>query len=201
MEKLTNNPGLQHIAEEIFLNLAYDSLEKCQEIDESWKSILKDPLFWLKKCIKNGQLKETKKSAWIKSVQNARGTNMEEHVIQHLKYISEVSYPIELSIYLERADKYMEFGFSIIYWQGDSCIHRVTSGGLADLAGLEKDDKVVEVNGFIVGGDYSSWNRARRILREVDTSSTIDMKIIRQTPDLYKLTFNEDTKMRISALI
>ena len=45
MENLTNNPGLQHIAEDIFLNLTSDNIEKCQEVDESWKSMLKDPLF------------------------------------------------------------------------------------------------------------------------------------------------------------
>ena len=86
MENLTNNPGLQHIAEDIFLNLTSDSIEKCQEVDESWKSMLKDPLFWLKKCIKNGHLKKTK-SAWEKAVQITRGTNMEECVMEHLKII------------------------------------------------------------------------------------------------------------------
>ena len=88
MENLTNNPGLQHIAEDIFLNLTSDSIEKCQEVDESWKSMLKDPLFWLKKCIKNGHLKKTK-SAWEKAVQITRGTNMEECVMEHLKIISD----------------------------------------------------------------------------------------------------------------
>ena len=91
MEKLTNNPGLQHVSEEIFLNLTFDCLEKCQDVDESWKSILKDPLFWLKKCIQNGHLKETK-NAWKKAVQIARGTNMEECVMEHLKNVSKNSW-------------------------------------------------------------------------------------------------------------
>ena len=49
MENLTNNPGLQHIAEEIFWNLDNESLANCVKVNRVWKKIL-NPSFWLKKC-------------------------------------------------------------------------------------------------------------------------------------------------------
>ena len=49
MDILINNPGLKHLAEKIFLNLEFKNLEMCARVNESWRSILKDPLFWIHK--------------------------------------------------------------------------------------------------------------------------------------------------------
>ena len=49
MENLTNIPGLQHIAEEIFLNLDNESLVNCFKVNRLWKNILNSS-FWIKKC-------------------------------------------------------------------------------------------------------------------------------------------------------
>ena len=49
METIIKCPGLQHLAENIFLNLSYESLEECQLINEQSKEILKKPMFWLDK--------------------------------------------------------------------------------------------------------------------------------------------------------
>ena len=53
LEKILNNPGLQHLAENIFDNLKYEDLEICQGINQSSKQILdhqmKKPMFWLRK--------------------------------------------------------------------------------------------------------------------------------------------------------
>ena len=35
MEKIINNPGLQHLAENVFLNLNYADLKKCQLINQA----------------------------------------------------------------------------------------------------------------------------------------------------------------------
>ena len=68
MEKLTNNQGFQHIAETIFLQLDPLILETCRDVNKSWKKILEDPSFWLKKCFQSGLLKssseKTTASAW-----------------------------------------------------------------------------------------------------------------------------------------
>ena len=40
LENIFNYPGLQHLAEKIFLNLDYEDLEKCQLINQSTTQIL-----------------------------------------------------------------------------------------------------------------------------------------------------------------
>ena len=49
MENLTNIPGFQHIAQEIFLNLDNESLVNCFKVNRLWKNILNSS-FWMKKC-------------------------------------------------------------------------------------------------------------------------------------------------------
>ena len=49
MEKIINNPGLQHLAEKVFFNLNVEDLEICAQINQSCKKILENPMFWLRK--------------------------------------------------------------------------------------------------------------------------------------------------------
>ena len=48
-QRIIENPGLQHIVETIFVNLKYEDLLTCRHINKSTKSILDNPLIWLKK--------------------------------------------------------------------------------------------------------------------------------------------------------
>ena len=75
MEKIINNPGLQHLAENIFLNLNYADLKKCQLINQSARQILENPMFWIKELIRKGLSKENQKD-WIK--ENQAETNLEK---------------------------------------------------------------------------------------------------------------------------
>ena len=69
MEKIIN-PGLQHLAESIFLNLNGEDLKACQLINRSANQILdNNPMFWIKKCTQKGLSKENKDD-WIKAVQS-----------------------------------------------------------------------------------------------------------------------------------
>ena len=52
MDTIVKSPGLQHLAENIFLNLSYESLEKCRLINEQCKEIVENPMFYLKKFIR-----------------------------------------------------------------------------------------------------------------------------------------------------
>ena len=72
MEKIINNPGFQHLAENIFLNLNYEDLKKCQFINQSTKDIWKYPMFWIK---------------WIKfkCIQESLSKSYEEKIILYLK--------------------------------------------------------------------------------------------------------------------
>ena len=49
MDPITNNPGLQHITEDILLNLDFKNLKICQSVNKKFGEILANPIFWLKK--------------------------------------------------------------------------------------------------------------------------------------------------------
>ena len=67
MDLITNSPGLQHLADEIFKHLNYIDLEKCAQVNESWKIICENPYLLLSSCIFNGYLKDNK-SAWKQKI-------------------------------------------------------------------------------------------------------------------------------------
>ena len=88
MELLTNNPGLQFLAEEIFLNLNWKELaQKCVHVNDSWKSIIHNPTFLLQLCIRDyGQLFQENESAWKKELQlTKKDTDLKENFTQYLK--------------------------------------------------------------------------------------------------------------------
>ena len=72
MDLITKTPGLQHISEEIFMNLDSEYLSTCQEVNTLWKELIKNPKFWLKKCNSiTSVVKLTKKRQmeWKKAIQ------------------------------------------------------------------------------------------------------------------------------------
>ena len=85
MEKITHNPGFLHIAETIFLQIDSQKLESCQEVNESWKKILEDPSFWLKKCFQSGLVQSEKKAAWTNAIQILKNSNLEMELLCLLK--------------------------------------------------------------------------------------------------------------------
>ena len=73
MEVIIQNPGLQHIVEEIFLHLDFKDILNCSLINRSCRNILRNPIFWLKKCLKNGLLKKHH-GAWARAIQLTKKT-------------------------------------------------------------------------------------------------------------------------------
>ena len=53
MDSFTKNPGLFHISEKIFKFLDQNSLMDCRMVNKSWKQVLDQPIFWLKKLNSN----------------------------------------------------------------------------------------------------------------------------------------------------
>ena len=106
MDNLTQNPGLTHIAEVIFLNLNYSHILECSHVHESWKKIQNRPNFWLQKCAQNPEFKN--KSAWKKLIQLTSPTDQtKEDNIYHKYTVLEKN----LTSYL----KYKSFSFFTIY--------------------------------------------------------------------------------------
>ena len=72
METILNNPGLQHLSEEVFWNLDAEKLKICAQVNQSWKQILQTPIFCLRK-FKNLSMKN--RIDWIKVVQDLKDRN------------------------------------------------------------------------------------------------------------------------------
>ena len=101
MDFITKNPGLQHIVEETFMNLDYENLLKCQEVNSFWEIILKSPSFWLKKCVQKG-LNNEDQLEWHKLIQTLKTTNFNpEKVTSHLKEIHENFEFDDIELYLK----------------------------------------------------------------------------------------------------
>ena len=70
MDSLTKNPGFLHISEKIFLFLNHDNLMNCRLVNRSWKNVIENPIFWIKKCNQKGLSKQLYKD-WTKVIQKS----------------------------------------------------------------------------------------------------------------------------------
>ena len=100
MEKIINNPGLQHLSEKIFWNLNYGDLQKCLTINQFCKEILESPLFWLKIFIRRG-ISEQNQIDWYRAIQISKNTHMEEHVLNYLSKCTKNVRVVDLPCYME----------------------------------------------------------------------------------------------------
>ena len=90
MEQTSQNPGLQHILEQIFINLEHGKLLQCQKVNASWNSLLKNPSVWLKICLKNGFL-STHGKEWLKVIQTCNDQILKDKVLSYLMEINSIS--------------------------------------------------------------------------------------------------------------
>ena len=56
-------PGLQHISEDVFKLLDKKSLLECRMVNSSWKEVLDQPIFWLKK-MKLANIPQDSQTGW-----------------------------------------------------------------------------------------------------------------------------------------
>jgi len=64
--QVLNNPDIVEI---IFLHLNLQDLLTCSGVNTAWNSLLKNPMFWLKKCVQKGLLKNDYYFSWKKAIQ------------------------------------------------------------------------------------------------------------------------------------
>ena len=83
LEKILNNPGLVHLAENIFSNLDNEKLDASGQINQSSKQILAKPIFWLRKF--TALSKENQKD-WMNFLQQVGNTDKEKYIITYLKW-------------------------------------------------------------------------------------------------------------------
>ena len=88
MDLVTEIPGLHHLAEKIFSVLEDEKLLMCQKVNDFWKRILDNPMFWLKKCLKQGLPKEYHLE-WTKLIHHPKDPDVEENVTSYLRNMYE----------------------------------------------------------------------------------------------------------------
>ena len=81
METITNNPGLQHIAENVFWNLDVKDLKICAQINQSCKQILQHPIFCLRKF---ENLSKKNRKEWINVIQSVKNSDIGRAIIAYL---------------------------------------------------------------------------------------------------------------------
>ena len=69
LEKILNNPGLAHLAENVFGNLTDEDAEICRDINQSSKQILDNPMFWLGKF---KSISKANQKDWINVIQSLK---------------------------------------------------------------------------------------------------------------------------------
>ena len=88
-EKILNNPGLQCLAENIFLDLDVEHLQICALLNQSSKKILdgpmfQDPMFWLRKF---GSLSIENQNDWANVIQSTHNSYKRKYaIISYLRW-------------------------------------------------------------------------------------------------------------------
>ena len=83
MEKIICNPGLQHLAEQIFWNLDVEDLKICAKINQYCKQILQNPIFALRKF---ENLSKKNRLDWTKVIQLVKNSDKGIAIIAYLKW-------------------------------------------------------------------------------------------------------------------
>ena len=101
MDLLTSNPGFQHVGENILLHLNYKSLMDCRSVSQSFKRIIDNPRFWLKKTAQKGMSRELQ-TAWDTCLRNLKDPYIKNEVMwlltkMYQKPPSKFTFPIYLA--------------------------------------------------------------------------------------------------------
>ena len=80
MDQIVANPGFSHIAEKIFFELDQESLISCQNVNNSWKLFLEDPIFWLNKMKKSSSVSVILYIQWKELHQNTKNSELEQNL-------------------------------------------------------------------------------------------------------------------------
>merc|ERR1719510_1632336 len=87
MDLITRTPGLIHIAEQIFSNLDRNDLLRCQEVNEYWASILRNPWFWYNRMTQNNRLSQEHQKEWMDFCEKLYKLNLTKDMAPGLNFI------------------------------------------------------------------------------------------------------------------
>ena len=96
MDSIISNPGLQHLAQEVFWNLDVEELRICAQINQSCKQILKNPIF----CLRNFKgLSKENQNDWINTIQSVKNSDKGIAIISYLQWNFKKDAFLDLSCY------------------------------------------------------------------------------------------------------
>ena len=101
MESIIKNPGFQHITEMILFNLNIQAVKKCQLLNKSFKEILEDPMFWLRKWIMQRGLSKKNYDDWVRAIQLTKNTNVEANVQLYLEKVIETGHVVDVPCFID----------------------------------------------------------------------------------------------------
>ena len=87
MDLITKTPGLQYIAEQIFINLDFYSIWQCRKVNDHWRNIIMKPLFWFNKMKMSTMLSHEHQEEWIRFCEKLSKLNITQDMTPPLKYI------------------------------------------------------------------------------------------------------------------
>ena len=107
LEKILKNPGLVHLAENIFDNLCHEDMEVYRDINQSSREIFDNPMFWLRKF---GNLSKENQKDWINVIESVDMFVKKKAIISYLKWNLEREALMDLPCYSSPAvqDEFME---------------------------------------------------------------------------------------------
>ena len=111
MEKILNNPGLVHLAENVFGNLDDETLKVCGKINNSSKQILANPIYWLRKF---SALSKKNQKDWIKNIQSVKNSDKGIAIIAYLKWNFKENIFVDLPCY---SNSTIQDDFKKIIWK------------------------------------------------------------------------------------
>ena len=109
MEEIISNPGLQHLAEKVFCNLDVEDLRICEQINQSCKQILKNPMFWLRKF---RYLSQESQKDWIKIIQSMTSSDCEKIIIPYMQRSLKMGFGIDSTLFGKPNQRYRVNGIS-----------------------------------------------------------------------------------------
>ena len=114
MDQILNNPGLQHLAENVFWNLDVEVLKICAQINQTTKQIMEDSFFWLKKF---RGLSNEDQNDWSIYIQLMKDAGKEKAFISYMKWQLKIKFEMPKTCHCfhcccgSRANKCLLCGF------------------------------------------------------------------------------------------
>ena len=105
LQHFINNPGLQHLAENIFVNLNDQNMETCRGVNRAFQQFLDscqsydNPMFRLKQ--KFPRISKKNQMDWTRAIYLTKETDLEKYILLYLKKCEKNERVVDLPCYID----------------------------------------------------------------------------------------------------